>query len=120
MKNILIIEDSAALAAAIASFIKEFVPGSIINFAVDKEEALALLKQKNFCLITLDGRLLNNDHGRDVLREMNEEQISKTVVCSFEMDFLTECAKKKIDCLHKDSNLLEGFEKILRKKELMN
>ncbi|MDP3836489.1 MAG: response regulator [bacterium] len=100
--NVLIIEDDECIARQIIRFLDWVIPNFQSFEAQDKEEAINLMAEKDFDLITLDGQLLNNDHGRDVLKEMSEHHISKTVVYSADSKFLKECREKGIKAAEKD------------------
>lgn len=100
--NILVIEDDKEIASNIIRFLGWVIPSFESFKARDKTEAINLMSEKDFDLITLDGRLLDNDHGRDVLKEMSEDQISKTIVYSAESKFIEECRTKGIRAAEKD------------------
>jgi CheY-like chemotaxis protein len=119
MKKILIVEDSEIFARSLKTLIGEFIPESTILMADNHLDAIDILGQHDFDLITLDGNLLGSSHGRDVLLRMSPEQVKNTVVCSFEMAFLVECQKKNIDCMLKSGDLFEEFPKILEKKKIL-
>lgn len=100
--NILIIDDDPGIRSNIIRYLDRIVPGFQSFEACNKAEALKLMSEKDFDLVTLDGRLLDDDHGRDVLKEMSENQISKTIVYSAESKFIEECRLKGIKAAEKD------------------
>ncbi|HNV12932.1 MAG TPA: response regulator [bacterium] len=100
--NILVIDDDPGIRSNIIRFLDRIISSFQFFEACNKTEALNLMKEKDFDLITLDGRLLDNDHGRDVLKEMSEDQISKTIVYSAESKFIEECRTKGIRAAEKD------------------
>jgi response regulator of citrate/malate metabolism len=99
--NVLVVEDDLEIAPYIVMFLDRVIPNSNFFKARDKTEALKFITEKEFDLITLDGQLLNGDHGRDVLKGMSEDQILKTIVYSCDSDFLKECQAKGIKAVNK-------------------
>lgn len=119
MKNILIIEDDQNLAKQTSGVINYFLPEINVCFAMDKTGALNALREKIFFLITLDGNLLNGDHGRDILKEMTTAQKSRTVVHSGEEEFISQCQKNGIMTIKKgDDSFMEKIEEIIFALEL--
>lgn len=104
--KILIIDDenSRDMIRIFDRFIYDFEP----FVARDKNEALNLLNSADFDLITLDGQLLNGDHGRDVLKEMTEAQISKTIIYSADAKFIAECKSKGIRYFEKGGGIISS------------
>ncbi len=117
--NILVIDDDALISDMIKLIIKNYLPESVICSVFTKDKALSILQEQDFSLITLDGNLGGENHGRDVLKQMTPEQVKKTVVCSGEFDFVMECSKNGISAVNKNKDLFEVFEIILTSKGLI-
>lgn len=104
--NILIVEDDEGIVSNIIIALKRNIPNLQPFVATNKVEALNLLKSEDFGLITLDGQLLDGDHGREVLKEMTDEQVLKTLVYSADLKFLKECEDKGIKTLGKGDRFI--------------
>ncbi|MCK9438535.1 MAG: hypothetical protein WC164_02140 [Patescibacteria group bacterium] len=120
--NILIVEDDCIQADMLAIIFKNFfskykkvnnvqsdiVASNVslndclsIDFAIDSKEAELKISKSDYFLITLDGVLYGGDHGRNLLRLMNFQQIKKTMIISGDIEFITECEKKGMVCIEK-------------------
>lgn len=111
--NILIIEDNLHFIALISIVFKIVLPESEIDYASNKMDALQLLQEKDYAVITLDGELERGDHGRDILKEIAPEQLQKIVAISSDEHFLIECSKNDIKSIDKSKDLVAGLKKIL-------
>lgn len=110
--NILIIDDDDDVIDFISRIIGTILPGAELDYAYYKKTALELLSEKEYEIITLDGKL-KEGHGRDILKEMTPAQIEKTIVYSGDLNFLNECSYNKVSAIGKNDNLLRGLEAIL-------
>ena len=117
--KILIIEDHPLIANAISESLANILPSVNASHATNKSEALDLLDKKPFSFIILDGRLKNNDHGRDVLRLMSDKQLQVTMVHSSEEDFVAECRKKGMPAFLKGGDFIQEAEGVLKEKKLL-
>ncbi len=82
-----------------------------IDFATDCKEASIKIQSFNYSLITLDGSLADGDHGRDLLKLMNFDEIKRTIIISGDLKFIEECRENNMLCLQKPIpiNTLEEF-----------
>lgn len=106
--KVLIIEDDPITVEVIENQLKNIINDDIqLKFANTKDQALFCLQNDDFDLITLDGRLLDGSHGREVLREMRVTQINKTIVYSGENEFVSECLVKGVRAIQKCRSMHE-------------
>lgn len=114
--KILIIDDDERVVDFISLVIKRIFPDNEIDAVSNKKDALMLLPTKDYLFITLDGKLENNDHGRDILREMTSEQMQKTIIYSGDFNFLLECMKNEISTISKNDDFTPKLKTILSSK----
>jgi len=117
--NILIIDDDDDVIDFISRIIGIILPGAEFDYAYYKKIALELLLEKEYGIITLDGKLEGNDHGRDILKEMTPEQIQKTIVYSGDFNFLRECMKNEISTISKNDDFMPKLRTVLSAKGII-
>ncbi|MFZ2072458.1 MAG: response regulator [Minisyncoccia bacterium] len=112
MKTILVIDDDMLISKTLEMKIEDLFPDYKIDTAFDFNKALELLKSKDYSLITLDGNLDGNYHGRQILEKMTEIQKRKTIICSNDDDFVKEAEAVNILTIKKTASL-KNFKEIL-------
>jgi DNA-binding response OmpR family regulator len=117
--NILIIEDDPKSIEFISIIFRIVLPGSKTEYACNKTDALKSLQEKDYVVITLDGQLEDNDHGRDILKELTPEQLQKIVVYSNDEHFLIECSKNNIKFIDKSRELASELRNILTSRGII-
>ena len=110
--KILIVEDDELVAGNIEMVLKMLLTAATIFKANTVSYALDLLKKEKFSLITLDGKLLDG-HGREVAKEMTEQQRLQTIAYSGDIKFLMECHNKGIHIVSKSDDMFAAFSKII-------
>lgn len=113
--NILIIDDDDDVVDFISRIIGTILPGAELDYAYYKKTALELLSEKEYEIITLDGKL-KEGHGRDILKEMTPAQIEKTIVYSGDFNFLLECIKNEVSTISKNDDFMSKLRTILSAK----
>jgi len=126
MKKVLMIEDSSFFAIIIKNFIlqvsEELNPKITfaIDAAIEEKGAIKLIKEENYCLITLDGNLANHGHGINVLKKIDSKIFSKIIVISTDEFFLKYCKENNIPAFDK-SKLSENEEELIKlMKKIIN
>lgn len=115
----LIIDDDESVHYNIKTSLKKSFPQSEIDEAYNIREAVEYLNKNQYNFITLDGKLKEGRHGREILLLMSPEQINKTIVYSGEIDFVSECQNKNILSFSKDSDFSNILPIITSKKGLI-
>jgi len=114
----LIIDDDDSVHQEIKFSLKGMFPQCEIDEAYNIREATEYLSDNQYDLITLDGKLKEGKHGREVLSLMNSEQTDKVVIYSGEIYFLRECQNKGIVTYLKTSDFNDILPAIASKKKL--
>jgi DNA-binding NtrC family response regulator len=98
MKKIIIVEDSAELNYLLKKILnRNFPEANILLFNVDNEAIEAVVSSnKDFDVLVLDGYLGLGGHGENVLNVLTPEQLKKTIVFSYDNDFINNARKKGI------------------------
>ncbi len=108
---VLVVEDNSFMSDSIADSIQYFFAERDIEVEVVKatslEEAIDCLTDDRHDLITLDGNLSHGHHGSDVLKKMSLKQVSKTIIYSGEMGFVSDCHKNGIPAFLKSESFLD-------------
>lgn len=116
--KVLIIDDDRTIIEYMVRELRRAFPKVEIDETRFKKEAIQFLQNKDYDLITLDGELSDEDHGRQVLAIMSREQIAKTVVYSGDMRFIVECKKNGVMAFCKMSAFYEILPEIISAKNL--
>jgi len=117
--KVLIIDDNEDIVSFIETLIETILPGPEISCAYTGQEALDFLAKENFSIITLDGQLGDNYHGRDILAKMSPEQVRNTIVHSGDIVFLDQCKSKGINAISKNSRFIVEMKAILSAKGII-
>ena len=117
--RILVIDDDWSEAVDILEGLKKCFPDNEIDSAYFKADALKFLRNKEYDLITLDGKLDGDNHGREVLARMSLEQVTKTIIYSNDGDFLYECSEKGIETFLKSARFSKVVEYSVLIKNLL-
>ena len=108
----LIVEDNNSIALFQKEFIRQILRELDLpkaNYTIEiehtrqEEEAIRLIKKNNYCLIILDGNLLNGGHGKNVLHVIEQGIFQKIIVASMDEDFVEYCQKKNIRAYRKEN-----------------
>jgi len=110
--RVLIVEDDLITAQVLKFFLSTLIAEIDFYFATTKNQTIPYLSE-NLDLIILDGNLLDGSHGSEVLQEMTEDQISKTIVHSGHDDFIRECISNNIRFVEKSDSGFSEFRKNL-------
>jgi len=125
MKKILIVEDSPVWAKNIEIFIRQALEelNPKIEFEIDvvekEQEAIDLIENHNYCLITQDGRL-KEGYGVNVIKRINQAHWQKFIAISSEESFLNDCKKKGIPAFDKqyitenEKRFINSIKKIVK------
>ena len=112
--NVLIIDDDKDFIEFISIIFRVILLECEIDYVCNQIDAFEWLRARDYEVITLDGELEGNDHGRDILKEMTVEQLKKVVVCSNDESFLIECSEDNIYFIDKGSkNMILELKTIL-------
>lgn len=118
--KILIIEDDEKTFNHLRRIINTFLSDVEIIHATNKSTALAELKTGLLSLVILDGQLSDDDHGKDILKEMSNDQIKKTVIHSSDIAFINESTKAGIKTIDKDCrDLFKEVENVLQEQKII-
>jgi DNA-binding NtrC family response regulator len=98
MKKIILVEDNRNFRDAIEMVVSgNFPECKLIIFTDDNKAIEAIITtDKDFDILLLDGDLGFGGHGANVLSILNPEQISKTICCSGNDDFIAQANKSGV------------------------
>jgi len=116
--NVLIIEDDFLARKNLKMTINRIyknIPGKInYNEATNEKEANDLIKEHNYELIILDGELENENHGRNILRNLDNLQKQKTIIYSNDLKFCEEGKQEGIKSISKKPIYQPVLEKLIK------
>lgn len=98
MKKIILVEDNRDFKDAIELVVTGNIPEANLIMFNDAEKAIEAITtvDKDFDILLLDGDLGFGGHGRSILNILTSEQITKTIVCSGNDDFIAETKERGV------------------------
>lgn len=120
MKRILIVEDSDMNAMLMKIVLRQICEESGLleaDYAIDhtkeENEAIQLIGQNDYCLIILDGDLLDGGLGKNVLHSIDKKFFPKIIAASENENFFKYCRESGIHALNK-KDLSEARDLIIK------
>ena len=112
--KILIIEDNEVTSLLLKGGISRILPESEIYTAFNLTEAIEMLKN-DYSVITLDGKIPNNEDGIKILEIMSAEQKNKVIVCSTDEKMIEKAKNENIIIASKKPPSPEELERLIFK-----
>ncbi len=112
--KILIIEDDLSVVTMLTALFMDYIPRIEIATAPYEAGVIEAIEANDFEVVILDGDLRPSFHARDVIKLMDKDVISKTIVFSGEDRFILEAKRKGIVSFSK-SQIDELLEEVIRR-----